>query len=194
MNRELKQEGKKNGVRATLVTRGAVAATSWQSPGTAERLWSPVVGEGNRGAMWMCLGRGWLHAEEENGEKGGSGNGHRFLTVAVAWSNGGGGGPGQHDTARRWGRVLTVRHMGEEEPGPRKDPGAAAPGRAVALGHRMGMCPRTGEAAPLTCGTNNSVRHLNPFKLVNSIQMNLNLNQTNQNSFDQNRTSPTWKI
>jgi hypothetical protein len=32
----------------------------------------------------------------------------------------------------------------------------------------------TGESAPLTCGPGQSAGRLNPFKSVNSIQMNLN--------------------
>jgi hypothetical protein len=39
----------------------------------------------------------------------------------------------------------------------------------------------TGEVAPLMCGPGHNAGHLNPFKSVNSIQMNLILNQTRLN-------------
>jgi hypothetical protein len=38
-----------------------------------------------------------------------------------------------------------------------------------------------GDAAPLTCGPGHSAGRLNPFKSVNAIQMDLNLNQTRSN-------------
>jgi hypothetical protein len=47
----------------------------------------------------------------------------------------------------------------------------AEPGRG-----RVARQHGTGEAVPLTCGLGHSARHLNPFKTVNPIQMNLNSN------------------
>jgi hypothetical protein len=38
-----------------------------------------------------------------------------------------------------------------------------------------------GETTPLTCGPGHSAGHLNPFKSINAIQMDLNSNQTRSN-------------
>jgi hypothetical protein len=62
---------------------------------------------------------------------------------------------------------------------------AVEPGRGRAAWQRG-----IGEAAPLMCGPGHSAGHLNTFKLGNSIQMNLNLNQTVQISLDPNRMFP----
>jgi hypothetical protein len=61
-------------------------------------------------------------------------------------------------------------------PGRRQDPVAMEPGRAA-----LGRGFETGETAPLTCGPGHGARRLNPFKWVNAIQMDLNLNQTRSN-------------
>jgi hypothetical protein len=50
-------------------------------------------------------------------------------------------------------------------------------GTGPAAAHAVGT--KIGEAAPLTCGPEHSVGHLNPFKSVNSIQMNLNQTYSN---------------
>jgi hypothetical protein len=66
--------------------------------------------------------------------------------------------------ARGGGRPWLDRHV----VGDRHQPGHSARRRVVNSDK--------GEATPLTCGLGHSVRRLNPFKSVNSIQMNLNLN------------------
>jgi hypothetical protein len=63
--------------------------------------------------------------------------------------------------------------------------GWARGGAAVGAGDHNARAVRqrgTEEAVPLTCGPGHSAGHFNPFKSVNSIQMNWILNQTRSNS------------